>query len=52
MNHRHTARGVQGGRRRLRPPVLWVGYPGNGHEAVSGVAHWQGIEGSGKGGPG
>jgi hypothetical protein len=35
-----------------KPLALRAGHPRNGHKAVSGVAHPQGIEGSGIAGPG
>jgi hypothetical protein len=37
---------------RCRPPALWVGHLRNGRKSVSGVARLQGIEESGKAGPG
>jgi hypothetical protein len=37
-----VSKGVKDGH---RPPALRAGYPGNGHKAVSGVAHLQGVEG-------
>jgi hypothetical protein len=42
-----TAWGVQGGRRRPQTPAMWAGHHWNGHNAVSGVAHLQGVERSG-----
>ena len=47
LSHPHTVWGVQ--RCRRRPQTA---HPWNGRKAVSGVAHLQGVEGSGMAGPG
>jgi hypothetical protein len=46
---RGVSKRVEDGR---RPSALWAGYPRNCHNAVSGVAYLQGVEGSGKADPG
>jgi hypothetical protein len=47
-----SAWGIQGVEDGRRPPTLWADHPQNSRKAVSGVAHPQGIEGSGMAGLG
>jgi hypothetical protein len=51
MSHFHVIGVRRGMSKRVedghRPLTLWAGHPRNGCKTVSGVAHLQGVEGSG-----